>query len=285
MDFFNVKMDNIDNSDFAVYYISPTIGPEPLRVAMAGDEQCAPGYRLTRQEAPISVLLYLLYGEGTLYLGGTVRHLGPGDVLTIPKGATYHYEANRQNPWRILWFNIEGECYPTLLRQYGLLEDAVYKGANSALREGFVNALALCRGALSGEPLQDSLCTAVYGIVLALWRQYRGSTPNTDAAGGLCSYIHNQLSAAPGAPFIITDAADSLCLSVRQLERLFKERYRQTPYQYFQQQKLQLAKQYLLNTRLSIKEISNMLGYYDQYYFSNCFKAAEGVSPRVYRGV
>ena len=51
----------------------------------------------------------------------------------------------------------------------------------------------------------------------------------------------------------------------------------------FLQQKLLLAKQYLRNTRLPVKEISQRLGFCDPYYFSNCFKRQEGVCPRDYR--
>ena len=47
--------------------------------------------------------------------------------------------------------------------------------------------------------------------------------------------------------------AEKLGISSRQLERLYQEEFSMTPYQYFQQQKLALAKQYLSNTPDSVK--------------------------------
>ena len=84
-------------------------------------------------------------------------------------------------------------------------------------------------------------------------------------------------------PFSMSEAASRLNFSQRQLERLFQAEFQRTPYGYFLQQKLLLAKQYLRNTRLPVKEISQRLGFCDPYYFSNCFKRQEGVCPRDYR--
>jgi AraC-like DNA-binding protein len=52
-----------------------------------------------------------------------------------------------------------------------------------------------------------------------------------------------------------------------------------SPKQYFLKLKLEKAKELLLNTPLSIKEISVMTGFESQYYFSKFFKKRIGVSP------
>ena len=43
------------------------------------------------------------------------------------------------------------------------------------------------------------------------------------------------------------------------------------------------AKQLLAQRQLSIKEVSQQLGFCDQYYFSRRFKAKTGVTPSNYR--
>lgn len=43
------------------------------------------------------------------------------------------------------------------------------------------------------------------------------------------------------------------------------------------------AEQLLRENNLSIGEISDKLGFYDQFYFSRCFKARYGISPSEYR--
>ena len=279
------KMSNIDNSAFSLYYVAPQSsesGLLPLFFAMVGDEQCAPTYRVYRENADISVLIYVLSGEGSLESEGITRPLHAGDVMVLPQGGTYCYETSRQYPWRILWFNMTGELFPFWLRQYGFLSFPVLPDAGKTVLESFWQGVELCRSGLPHYQIQDQLSEIVYHILLSLWRRQAPSQP-IGAAQQLRTLIDDLISADPAAPFSMEEAAQVLNMSQRQLERLFQQEFHLTPYRYFQQQKLLLARQYLRNTRLSIKEISSRLGFCDPYYFSNFFKKEEGISPKKYR--
>ena len=279
------KMSNIDNSDFSLYYVAPQIaesGLLPLFFAMVGDEQCASTYRVYRENADISVLIYVLSGAGKLEMDGVTRLLGAGDVLMLPQGITYCYETSREQPWRVLWFNMTGELFSFWLRQYGLLSFPVIPSAGEEVLRAFWQGVELCRSGLPHLQIQDQLCEIVYHILLTLWRQRIPWGP-VGTAQQLRCLIDDLISADPSASFSMEEAATVLNMSQRQLERLFRQEFQLTPYRYFQLQKLLLAKQYLRNTRLSIKEISSRLGFCDPYYFSNFFKKEEGTSPKEYR--
>ncbi|MEG1390515.1 MAG: AraC family transcriptional regulator [Angelakisella sp.] len=279
-------MSNIDNSNFSAYYTYQQLENSlllPMQVIMAGDEQCSNTYRIRRSSAEISVLIYVLSGEGVLKIGGECYTLGANTVLTIPQGADYEYCANRTAPWRILWFNITGEIYPYLLQKYSLLSSPVYFSVSDTVVEGFMRGMEICKDNSCAEQTQDRLCTVVYEIILALWRQYQHAAHVIGLAGQLRKFINDGIYSDQTQGFSIADASRLLNVSVRQLERAFSNEYNMTPYQYFQTQKLMLAKQYLTGTALTIKEISHKLGYCDPYYFSNCFKSLEGVSPKAYR--
>ena len=56
-----------------------------------------------------------------------------------------------------------------------------------------------------------------------------------------------------------------------------------TPNRYFAKMKLDKAKEMLLDTSLRISEVSDACGYESAAYFSNCFRADTGMSPRVFR--
>lgn len=64
---------------------------------------------------------------------------------------------------------------------------------------------------------------------------------------------------------------------------IFSEKFGKTPYQYYLEAKISLAKEYLLNTNLSVSEISAALSYSNSQYFSICFKKFTGYSPRNFR--
>ena len=56
-----------------------------------------------------------------------------------------------------------------------------------------------------------------------------------------------------------------------------------TPTQYIIQQRLNYAKELLLETNLPITQIAEQCGFADSFYFSRCFQKHLGLSPRQYR--
>ncbi|MDX1958991.1 MAG: AraC family transcriptional regulator [Leptospiraceae bacterium] len=65
--------------------------------------------------------------------------------------------------------------------------------------------------------------------------------------------------------------------------REFKKTFKQTPYQFILNCKMEEAEKLLLNSKDSLTEIANTLGYYDQSHFTNSFRRWKGVSPKTFR--
>ncbi len=65
--------------------------------------------------------------------------------------------------------------------------------------------------------------------------------------------------------------------------KVFKTIYGESPYQYLKKIRINLAAQKLLETKLSILEISSSVGYDNPSKFSNAFKSVIGVLPRTFR--
>jgi len=55
------------------------------------------------------------------------------------------------------------------------------------------------------------------------------------------------------------------------------------PAQYAMKKKVMYSKELLVNRQLTIKEVSNLVGIDDPYYYSRVFKKSEGVSPDLFR--
>lgn len=79
------------------------------------------------------------------------------------------------------------------------------------------------------------------------------------------------------------DVAGRLRISEEYLIKIFRRRIGITPMRYYQNLKLEAAVSMLLNTGLSIKEISARLGFSSQYHFSRNFHEFAGQSPSEYR--
>jgi len=82
------------------------------------------------------------------------------------------------------------------------------------------------------------------------------------------------------SPLRMQTLADIAGVSIAQLERLFKRVFQLTPQQMLTKTRIEEAMQLLLQTEMTIAEISQACGYSDQSAFARQFKATVGVSPR-----
>ena len=79
------------------------------------------------------------------------------------------------------------------------------------------------------------------------------------------------------------ELAQELGIGYSWFRRMFRHYTGFAPAQYLLQTKLNKAKELVIGTSLSMKQISVMLGFESQYYFSKIFKKKMGMSPNKMR--
>ena len=77
--------------------------------------------------------------------------------------------------------------------------------------------------------------------------------------------------------------ADEVFLSESHLSLLFRQNVKMAPMEYVRNIRLQKVRKLLLTTNLSLKEISDKIGFDDQSQLSRAFRRATGMSPTEYR--
>lgn len=81
----------------------------------------------------------------------------------------------------------------------------------------------------------------------------------------------------------LSDLSGLLNLSARQTQRLLRQNFGKTFSQKLTEARMAAASQYLLNTSLTVTEISERTGFSSIEHFSAAFRRFNGVSPRAYR--
>jgi AraC-like DNA-binding protein len=81
----------------------------------------------------------------------------------------------------------------------------------------------------------------------------------------------------------ITQYASMACKSVPTFNREFKKIFKDTPVSWISKKRLELAKDLLENSTLSIGEVAFECGYENQTHFSRVFKERGGISPMQFR--
>jgi Response regulator containing CheY-like receiver domain and AraC-type DNA-binding domain len=80
-----------------------------------------------------------------------------------------------------------------------------------------------------------------------------------------------------------SDLANQFGFSSAYLSKIFKEHTGTTASKYLNEYRINRAKKLLIDTDLTIKAISQKVGFIDPYHFSKNFKAVVGESPEQYR--
>lgn len=97
------------------------------------------------------------------------------------------------------------------------------------------------------------------------------------------SRVLRYMQAHPAEDLKLSALADMAGLSPSGLIWKFHQQLETTPQQYLIHLRIQLAKQLLVETPLSITQIAEKCGYGDVFYFSNAFRKHTGVSPSTFR--
>jgi len=122
---------------------------------------------------------------------------------------------------------------------------------------------------------------AVIGVMGTI-HKYRGPDPAAGPVteiGTAVDYLKNHFKENISVKFLAKLSA----LSVRQFERNFKALFNSTPRQFLIKTRIHMACDMLRDRKLSMADIGEDLGFYDQSAFSQHFKKYMGFSPLQYR--
>ncbi len=248
--------------------------------------------------APSDIVLYCTDGEINMTVDGKEYHLDIGDILIIPKKS--FYRPLKGGLCRYYFFHMEAvhacciETLPTratviphaeLIDGFGftydqhrsLIDVPLYtKNVSVDIRNLFTRASLLKpESCFFDKLLMDNLLRE---LIICLGKN------NTPHSSKKLDSIANYIAAHYTEPLTLTVLAKHFKLSPSYIARMFRNELGIKPSAYIHQVKIAAAKALLLESDMSINEISEKLGYSDIYYFSKVFKRLIGSSPLQFRG-
>ena len=149
---------------------------------------------------------------------------------------------------------------------------------SDTLVSGVENLLHECN-LLSSEQVEEKnglLCSALLLILQELNRIHLNVPKH------FSPFMMHLLSLTEQKEFLrytAKDLGDALNYSPAHLNRLFKEHFQLTPYEYLQNHKFQYAHNLLQNTGIGISEIAAEIGYSNLSHFFSNFKKRYGMTP------
>jgi len=262
-----------------IYHFPSANGELPITISLIGINYCHSNYINVRNQSRITVIGYVLTGQGRITLDNRTFRPQPGDVFLLPRGRDHQVCADPESaePWSYIWFNIAGDLAVQLLRSYKLYDSGLVSSA--AVEPLFQKAIQLAQSENAREML-NVLPVLFHQIVIRLSNMVHN---RNNAYSAQVEKIKQYLDNAIQHSFDSDQLCRQIGLSYKQINRLFKQESGTTVYNYVLIRKLDSAKIMLLDTELTVNEICYRLGYADPQYFSNLFKKKTGMSPSSYR--
>ena len=233
---------------------------------------------IQRSDYECCTVEFVYEGSGYLDINGHSSTPGANSVYILHKHSTHNYRPEKQNPWKKIFFVIDGELMEYLFRIYHL--DQVYHIPDCPqIRKHFEEMMLLKHSAGATIHHQASIIfhrmlEEAYAIL------YDSSSDRVPAEVlQLKSYLDDSIERKVNLEDFCQEAHRSSAHMIRQ----FKAHFGATPYCYLMEKRIEAARLLLRHSALSVKEVAARLKFSDQYYFSNYFKRKTGLSPKKYK--
>jgi len=239
-------------------------------------------YRERQEGADEAILIYCMDGQGVVELERNTVRLERGMTLTIPPSVAHKYYADNTNPWSILWIHFKGES----LAQFPIFETEISPivlatpEENEMIQRYFMRLFEIAE---NGYTLGNMICLSQLSITMLSEIYFFERESKLGKVDRHLTKAVNYMYENLNKELTLEDVAVYVEVSKSYVNLIFKEHIKRAPLEFFTHLKIQQACKYLRLTNMFIYEISENLGYKDQYYFSRIFKKVMGVSPKEYR--
>lgn len=252
---------------------------QPIFIDRVGITHPDPEYMVYRKTNNILVIEYVISGKGYLEIDGTLSKVGAGDIYIITPEVSCKYWADKEQPFKKIWVNLFSDIFVSLLHKLKLDEKNVYHQNPPEIYELF---LALINKADKDHDLPSihlELSVIIYEILTRLSTVQNIKLQEEN----LAHRAYSKLNSKVYSNVKIKEIAEELFVSKNYLIEEFKKEYGITPLQHLNTKRIEVIKNLLENTDMSISALAKQLNFNNEYYLSTFFKSKIGVTPTQYR--
>lgn len=229
-------------------------------------------------------LLYISKGQGYFSTHEVKnRKIDKGSLLLLAPGQWHTYYPDVATGWNEYYIGCEGKAIDNLF-DYGFMlkENTVIEvGFNDELVKLYQQAIEIAKAdKIASQQYLSGIVMYMLGMVLYLTKNRSfevGDVEQKIARAKIIMYENLYREIDP------EELAKKLNLSYSWFRKEFKNYTGYAPAKYFQELKIGKAKELLVGTSQSVKEIAFLLGYGSTEHFSTLFKKRTGYTPLEYR--
>ena len=229
-------------------------------------------------------IVYISKGSGWFISAHHPRtKLQAGDAVVLYPGEWHNYAPDPATGWSEAWIGFSGIYADKLLNKFfpDKSHPTHHIGVTGSLLDIFEKAYDVAEKQLPAY--QQELMGYVGLIITTVYARsqqlpYLGN-PDMNNINLAIRYMRQHLD----ANIRMEDVAAVVGMGYSKFRKVFKDYTGFAPAQYFLHLKMERAKDYLLNTDFSCKEITYRLGFDSASHFNKMFRLYEGVTPAQFR--
>ena len=232
-------------------------------------------------------LVYITKGKGTFSSESTPeQEVSKGQLLVLFPDEWHTYAPSTKTGWNEYYIGFEGEIANMLMQENFLTKEkqVLDIGINEELVSLFRRALEIAEAdRTASQQYLSGIAMHIIGCLLSitqnkLYEEMDNAAQKIESAKIIMQEnISKEIDAE--------ELSAKLGLSYSWFRKVFKEYTGYSPAKYFQELKLRKAKQLLIESPLTIKEICYQLNYTSTEHFFTVFKKQTGYTPTEYRNI
>ena len=229
-------------------------------------------------------VVYIIKGGGWFESAHKSRtKLRAGDAVVLYPYEWHSYAPDPETGWPEAWIGFDGEVAGILLRKYfpDKSSPIYHVGLCDTLFSAYEQAYDVAEKMLPAYQQQligyvALIVTTIYARSLQL--PYLDN-PDMTKVNLAIKYMRQHFN----SNIRMEDVATQTGMGYSKFRKVFKDYTGFAPAQYFMRLKMERAKDYLLSTDLSCKEITYRLGFDSASHFNKMFRLYEGITPSQFR--
>ncbi|NQU53030.1 MAG: AraC family transcriptional regulator [Bacteroidetes bacterium] len=226
---------------------------------------------------------YITEGEGILENTNGTFPLKKGSVFITFPGVWHRYKPLTKTGWTENYIGFNGELARKLIAQpqFDPKNPVFNFGIKEELIDTYLKIFDLVEKEQPGyQQIASGMIIKLLGYIISFEKQ-KGFSGKTIAK--VIEVIRFEMRQNIEKVFDLKAMAQNHHVSYSYFRKMFKKYTGVSPGQYHLQLRIMRAKELLISTDKSIKEISYELGFQSIFYFSNMFKKKEGTTPSHFR--
>ena len=242
----------------------------------------------TLHSHPFTELFYVVSGSGNFIIEGETYHVMEDDLVIVNANVQPTESSKDSNPLEYIVLGIEG--LSLLLepehKDEKISEDYSIHNYRKSRAEILHFLDLLLHEVENRSDFYDTICQNLLNIlILNVIRRSKSNLVISTQKNATkeCTYIRNYIDIHYASPITLDLLANETYLDKFYLVHVFKKQYDISPINYLIKKRIQESMNLIENTNYSLSDISSIVRFNSQSYYSQIFKRKTGLTPAEHR--